>query len=245
MPNSNHAPETDVISTLSQVPSDPSNAYSNSQQPTDAQSPIRTSRRQFLAETTVLGVGSALAAAVAGEDSALAEPGTSEGQAFAPFTTEVPTTLQINGKAYPMHLETRVSLLDAIRENAQLTGTKKGCDHGQCGACTVHIEGRRALSCLTLAVMHHGQNITTIEGLADGENLHPMQAAFLSHDGFQCGFCTPGQILSAVGMVQEGHAHAEDEIREAMSGNLCRCGAYPNIVAAIRSAMEDKSHASL
>jgi xanthine dehydrogenase YagT iron-sulfur-binding subunit len=160
-------------------------------------------------------------------------------------STEISTTLQINGKAYPMRVETRMSLLDAIREQAHLTGPKKGCDHGQCGACTVHIDGRRVLACLTLAVMHEGQQITTIEGLAEGERLHPMQAAFLSHDGFQCGFCTPGQIMSAVGMVTEGHAHSDDEIRESMSGNLCRCGAYPNILAAIHEAMEGKKNASL
>ncbi len=147
-----------------------------------------------------------------------------------------------------MTVEPRVTLLDAIRERTGLTGTKKGCDHGQCGACTVLVDGRRVNSCLTLAVMHPGQKITTIEGLADGENLHPMQAAFLAHDGFQCGFCTSGQIVSALGMAQEGHAHSEEEIKEQMSGNICRCGAYPNIVAAIRQvieSMEGTKNASL
>jgi xanthine dehydrogenase YagT iron-sulfur-binding subunit len=114
-----------------------------------------------------------------------------------------------------------------------MTGTKKGCDHGQCGACTVHVNGRRVLSCLSLAVMQEGKKVTTIEGLADGDNLHPMQAAFIKHDGFQCGYCTPGQIMSAVACIREGHADSDDEIREYMSGNICRCGAYPNIVKAI------------
>jgi xanthine dehydrogenase YagT iron-sulfur-binding subunit len=123
--------------------------------------------------------------------------------------------------------------LDLLREQLALTGTKKGCDHGQCGACTVHVDGKRVLSCLSLAVMQEGKKVTTIEGLADSDNLHPMQAAFIKHDGFQCGYCTPGQIMSAVACVQEGHANTDAEIREYMSGNICRCGAYPNIVKAI------------
>lgn len=200
----------------------------------------RRSRREFLVETTALSAGIILSRSE--EETATAAP---LPQAPPATAGQIATTLQINGRSYPMQVEPRVSLLDAIREEAHLTGTKKGCDHGQCGACTVHIEGRRVLSCMTLAVMHEGQQITTIEGLAEGEKLHPMQAAFLSHDGFQCGFCTPGQIMSAVGMVQEGHAHSDDEIREAMSGNLCRCGAYSNILSAIRSAQEGKTDASV
>src|SRR5699024_5464471 len=129
--------------------------------------------------------------------------------------------------------EARVTLLDALRERLGLTGTKKGCDHGQCGACTVLIDGRRTLSCLTLAIMHQGAKVTTIEGLAHGDQLHPMQAALLQQDGFQCGYCTPGQIMSAVGLLAEGHARSPEDVREQMSGNLCRCGAYPNILAAI------------
>lgn len=144
--------------------------------------------------------------------------------------------LRVNGQARALEIESRVTLLDALRERLGLTGTKKGCDHGQCGSCTVHVNGRRTLSCLTLAVMHQGAAITTIEGLARGAELHPMQAAFVEHDGFQCGFCTPGQIMSAVGLLSEGHALRDHEVREQMSGNLCRCGAYPNIVAAIQSA---------
>jgi len=205
----------------------------------------RLSRRKFLAETTALGAEVALWNMLAAEDPASADPLPTGAQQAAASSNKVSATLQINGKPYPMQIETRMSLLDAIREQAHLTGTKKGCDHGQCGACTVHIDGRRVLSCLTLAVMQEGQNITTIEGLAEGEKLHPMQAAFVAHDGFQCGFCTPGQIMSAVSMVKEGHAHNEGEIREAMSGNLCRCGAYPNILAAIQAAMEGKTDASL
>src|SRR6267143_387535 len=144
--------------------------------------------------------------------------------------------LKINGKNYALDVDPRVTLLDALRERLHLTGSKKGCDHGQCGACTVLVNGRRVNSCLTLAVMHEGDEITTIEGLANGEDLHPMQAAFIQQDGFQCGYCTPGQICSAVACVREGHANDDDEIREWMSGNICRCGAYPNILAAIKEA---------
>lgn len=148
---------------------------------------------------------------------------------------QVPIQVNINGKQHKIMVEPRVTLLDLLREQMALTGTKKGCDHGQCGACTVHVDGRRVNSCLCLAVMQDGKSITTIEGLAEGENLHPMQTAFIEHDGFQCGYCTPGQIMSAVACVNEGHNRSEAEIREFMSGNLCRCGAYPNIVKAIQS----------
>jgi xanthine dehydrogenase YagT iron-sulfur-binding subunit len=164
----------------------------------------------------------------------------------------VKVELQINGHPHSLTLDPRTTLLDALREHLALTGSKKGCDHGQCGACTVLIEGRRINSCLTLAVIHDGQSVTTIEGLATGDNLHPMQAAFVEHDGFQCGYCTSGQICSAVGMLAESRqgmpsyvtgdltqpaAELTDvEIRERMSGNICRCAAYPNIVAAIKQA---------
>jgi xanthine dehydrogenase YagT iron-sulfur-binding subunit len=145
--------------------------------------------------------------------------------------------LNINGGSRELRLEPRVTLLDALREHAGLTGTKKGCDQGQCGACTVHVDGIRVLACLTLAAQVEGLEITTIEGLAGpGGALHPVQAAFLEHDAFQCGYCTPGQIMSAVACIREGHAGSDDEIREYMAGNLCRCGAYPHIVAAIREA---------
>ena len=144
--------------------------------------------------------------------------------------------LNVNGRDYQLQVEPRVSLLDALRERLGLTGTKKGCDHGQCGACTVLADGRRILSCLTLAVQADGTRVTTIEGLADGERPHPMQQAFLDHDALQCGYCTPGQIMSAVACVAEGHAESREQIREYMSGNLCRCGAYAGIVAAIEEA---------
>ena len=147
-------------------------------------------------------------------------------------------TLEINGLQQTLSVEPRVTLLDLLREQLKLTGTKKGCDHGQCGACTVHVNGQRVLSCLSLAVMQNGKKIITIEGLAKGEELHPMQAAFIKYDGFQCGYCTPGQIMSAVACVREGHADNEDEIRQYMSGNICRCGAYPNIVEAITAAKQ-------
>jgi len=168
-------------------------------------------------------------------------------------------TLTINNESHELRIDPRVTLLDLLRENLHLTGTKKGCDHGQCGSCTILVNGRRINACLTLAVMHNGDRITTIEGLAENGRLHPMQAAFLQYDGFQCGYCTPGQICSAVALLQEAKAKApsvvtpnigeiqpiqltDDEIRERMSGNLCRCGAYPNIVAAIR-AVEQESKA--
>jgi xanthine dehydrogenase YagT iron-sulfur-binding subunit len=148
---------------------------------------------------------------------------------------KVPLRLDVNGKKYKLQVEPRTTLLDLLREQLHLTGTKKGCDYGQCGACTVHVDGQRINSCLTLAVMQDGRKVTTIEGLAPGgDKLHPMQEAFLKHDGFQCGYCTPGQIMSAVACVREGHADSEAEIKEFMSGNICRCGAYPNIVAAIQ-----------
>ena len=142
--------------------------------------------------------------------------------------------LRINGVGHEVELEPNVTLLDALRERVGLTGTKKGCDSGQCGACTVLVDGRRVLSCLSLALMHRDDEITTIEGVGSNGALHAIQRAFVEHDAFQCGFCTPGQIVSAVGLISEGHAKTDDEIREAMSGNLCRCGAYTNILAAVR-----------
>ncbi len=150
------------------------------------------------------------------------------------------TSLTVNGQPYALALNSRVSLLDALRDHVGLTGVKKGCDHGQCGACTILIDGKRMLSCLTLAVMADGRSVTTIEGLADPDGtLHPMQQAFVDFDALQCGYCTPGQILSAIGCVEEGHAETDADIREYMSGNLCRCAAYPNIVAAIKQARVD------
>ncbi|TPK92195.1 (2Fe-2S)-binding protein [Mesorhizobium sp. B2-4-12] len=152
------------------------------------------------------------------------------------MTNKIPVHLDINGQHHELQLEPRVTLLDALRDRLGLTGTKKGCDHGQCGACTVHVDGERVLACLTLAAQAEGRAITTIEGLAREGELHPVQAAFLEQDAFQCGYCTPGQIMSAVACIREGHAGSDDEIREYMAGNLCRCGAYPHIVAAVRQA---------
>ncbi|MCF6122123.1 (2Fe-2S)-binding protein [Mesorhizobium sp. M7A.F.Ca.CA.001.07.2.1] len=150
--------------------------------------------------------------------------------------TTIPVHLDINGRHHDLQLEPRVTLLDALRDRLGLTGTKKGCDHGQCGACTVHVDGERVLACLTLAAQAEGRTVTTIEGLAREGEMHPVQAAFLEQDAFQCGYCTPGQIMSAVACIREGHAGSDDEIREYMAGNLCRCGAYPHIVAAVRQA---------
>jgi xanthine dehydrogenase YagT iron-sulfur-binding subunit len=181
-------------------------------------------RRVVIGGTAGLGV---IGAGLALPPDARAQPGAPA--AAIPDPALVNVILQVNG--HP-----RTSLLDALRENAGLTGTKKGCDRGSCGACTVHIDGRRVVSCLTLAVRAQGHAITTIEGLADGDDLHPMQAAFLHHDAYQCGYCTPGQIMSAVALLNEGRAGSDAEIREFMSGNICRCGAYNNIVAAIRDA---------
>jgi xanthine dehydrogenase YagT iron-sulfur-binding subunit len=154
--------------------------------------------------------------------------------------TTIPIHLDINGHHHELEVEPRVTLLDALRDRLDLTGTKKGCDQGQCGACTVHVDGQRVLACLTLAAQADGRAITTIEGLAGADGtLHAVQAAFLEQDAFQCGYCTPGQIMSAVACIREGHAGSDDEIREYMAGNLCRCGAYPHIVAAVRQAAQE------
>ena len=148
----------------------------------------------------------------------------------------IPVTLNINGQPRELVIDSRSTLLDTLRHDLELTGSKKGCDHGQCGACTVHVDGNRVLSCLTLAAQVDGRDITTIEGLGGEGDLHPMQKAFIDNDAFQCGYCTPGQIMSGVACITEGHAGSEAEIREYMSGNLCRCAAYPNIVAAVKQA---------
>jgi xanthine dehydrogenase YagT iron-sulfur-binding subunit len=187
-------------------------------------------RRQFL-ETVMVG---AFATALSPGRSR-AETASSAAAAPPLVPAEMPVALDVNGRTATLSLDPRTTLLDALRESMHLTGTKKGCDHGQCGACTVHINGRRVLSCLTLAAMAQGQKITAIEGLAHGETLHPMQQAFIDHDGFQCGYCTPGQIMSAAALLTEPCGLTDDDVRECMSGNICRCGAYPNIVAAVQA----------
>jgi len=190
--------------------------------------PLSPTRRCLLGTAASLGMLPAVA-----RSSHAAAPQTPDAR---PPPTRTETELQINGERLTLALQPSTTLLDALREQTALQGTKKGCDFGACGACTVHVDGQRVLACLTLAKRCEGKAIRTIEGLANGDTLHPVQAAFVAHDGMQCGYCTPGQIMSAVALIQEGHAHDDNEIREWMSGNICRCGAYPNIVAAIREA---------
>jgi xanthine dehydrogenase YagT iron-sulfur-binding subunit len=189
---------------------------------------LEVSRRRFI------GGSAAAVGAIAGAGRVVqaAAPGVQAAPVRTPDMIDV--VLDVNGQRHSLTIEPRATLLDALREDLRLTGTKKGCDRGSCGACTVHVDGRRVNSCLLLAARVQGKAITTIEGLARGAELHPMQAAFIKHDGLQCGYCTPGQIMSAVALVEEGRALSDDAIREWMSGNLCRCGAYPHIVAAIR-----------
>jgi xanthine dehydrogenase YagT iron-sulfur-binding subunit len=189
--------------------------------------PSGESRRNFLKQSTVLTGFAAMPAGLLKAAEAKLD------EKVAAYFEKLPLSIEVNGAAHELFIEPRATLLDTLREQLVLTGTKKGCDHGQCGACTVHVDGKRVLSCLSLAIMQDGKKVTTIEGLANGDQLHPMQEAFIEHDGFQCGYCTPGQILSGIACIKEGHAETEDQIREYMSGNICRCGAYNNIVAAI------------
>ena len=218
------------------------------------------SRRTFLGQMSAAG-GAVLAAQMLGEQPILAQSAGGAASQFStqPVETAVKVAMKINGAEKSLSVDSRMTLLDALRERLELTGSKKGCDHGQCGACTVIVDGRRVLSCLTLAATCEGKSVTTVEGLAKGDELHAMQAAFIKHDGFQCGYCTPGQICSAVALLNEaknGEASyvtadvrqktgamqlSDDEIRERMSGNICRCGAYPNIVAAIREVHSGKA----
>ena len=196
------------------------------------------SRREFLATATVLTVGGSLLLEGCQHTPAAADaPGTTPPPAMAPAAGDTEVTFTLNGDKRTVKVDPRTTLLDALRERMALTGTKKGCDYGQCGACTVLVNGRRELSCLSLAVMHQGDEVRTVEGLAQGESLHPMQEAFLSCDALQCGYCTPGQIMSAVGLLSEPCGPADADVREAMSGNICRCGAYTNIVDAIEEVM--------
>jgi xanthine dehydrogenase YagT iron-sulfur-binding subunit len=190
----------------------------------------RVSRRSFLSHLGAAGV-------VASAAPVLAATGTQAAQRPAevvPAPGTVPLTLKVNGQSHRLNIDPRTSLLDCLRENLDLPGTKKGCDHGQCGACTVHVNGRRVNSCLSFAVMHPNDEILTIEGIGQPGHLHPMQAAFIEHDGYQCGYCTSGQIMSAVALLKEPIGPSDEDIKQAMYGNICRCGAYPNIVAAVQ-----------
>jgi len=189
------------------------------------------SRRSFLSGLGAAGVAVTAQPLMA----AVPEPAKQEGEVAAEPGT-VPLVLKVNGVEHRLNVEPRVALLDCLRENLDLPGTKKGCDHGQCGACTVHVNGRRVLSCMSLAVMHAKDEITTIEGLGSPEKLHPMQASFVENDAYQCGYCTSGQIMSAVAVLKEDVGPSDDDVKNAMYGNICRCGAYPNIVAAVQAA---------
>jgi xanthine dehydrogenase YagT iron-sulfur-binding subunit len=205
--------------------------------PDDPQSgPPKPTRRKFLLTTGSTAAATVIAAFVPAHANSTAEPsGSAVATADAPNVAgAVPITLRINGKDRQLRVDPRTTLLDCIRETVALTGTKKGCDHGQCGACTVHVNGRRVTSCLTLALMHDGEDITTIEGLGTADALHPMQAAFVATDGYQCGYCTSGQIMSAVALLKEPCGPDDAAVKELMSGNICRCGAYAGIVAAIQ-----------
>ena len=192
-------------------------------------------RRSFLARLSASGLAASTLGLLPTSAPAQAETGVAAARSIGEASL-VAISLNVNGIDHRLKIEPRVTLLDALRENLHLFGTKKGCDHGQCGACTVHINGRRVNSCLTFAVMHQADKITTIEGLAKNQELHPVQAAFLEHDGFQCGYCTSGQIMSAAALLNEPCGPDDDDVRECMSGNICRCGAYPNILAAVQQA---------
>lgn len=185
------------------------------------------SRRELIAGAVAAGVAASVPGSFAVAEEPMKPAGSADGLAVK---------LIVNGKPQELNIDPRATLLDTLRESLGLCGTKKGCDHGQCGACTVHVNGQRVLSCLTLAASCNGDDVTTIEGIASGDELHPVQKAFVEHDAFQCGYCTPGQIMSAVAMIKEGHAKTEEQVRELMSGNLCRCGAYPNICKAVLDA---------
>jgi len=193
----------------------------------------KSTRRTFLSRLGMAGL-------LVSTRPIIGEPARAESPAPSALELEgaIPVTLRVNGKKYDLRIDPRTTLLDCLREHLHLTGSKKGCDHGQCGACTVHINGRRVNSCLCFAAMYQGDEITTIEGIGQPENLHPMQEAFVSHDAYQCGYCTSGQIMSAVAMLKEPCGPEDAEVKEFMSGNICRCGAYQNIVAAIQSVRQ-------
>jgi xanthine dehydrogenase YagT iron-sulfur-binding subunit len=204
----------------------------------DQETPVfgKFSRRMFVAQLGAAGFIATAAPLTHGAEGFIDAPPAAAPEAAEPSVAAVPVTLKVNGVEHHLMLEPRVTLLDALRERLEMFGTKKGCDHGQCGACTVHVNGRRVNSCLSFAVMHQMDEITTIEGLAKDGELHPVQQAFLDHDGFQCGYCTSGQIMSGAALMKEPIGPSDDDVRAAMSGNICRCGAYSNIVAAVQQA---------
>ncbi len=196
--------------------------------------PARVSRRSFLSHLGAAGLAATASPVLAATTAP--QPVVVDAPVDPPAPPgSVPVTLKVNGKGHALHLDPRTTLLDCLRENLNMPGTKKGCDHGQCGACTVHVNGQRVNSCLSFAVMHSGDEITTIEGLGQPDHLHPMQASFVKHDGYQCGYCTSGQIMSAVALLTEPVGPSDDDVKQAMYGNICRCGAYPNIVAAVQA----------
>jgi xanthine dehydrogenase YagT iron-sulfur-binding subunit len=227
---------------------DEKNPASNPQSPDEAEAPAERedtsakrgqfTRRSFLGQLGAAGLAATAAPVLHAHASrtTVQEP---EAKTAPPGT--IPVTLRVNGEQHKLQIEPRVTLLDCLRERLDLTGTKKGCDHGQCGACTVHINGRRVNSCLTLAAMHQGDDIVTIEGIGQPGKLHPMQAAFVEHDGYQCGACTSGQIMSAVALLKEPCGPSDDDVKHAMYGNICRCGAYPNIVAAVQQVRKQQA----
>ena len=194
----------------------------------------KSTRRTFISRLGMAG----LLATTARVTTAFGQSSVKEQSALAESKDAIPVTLTVNGKKHDLRIDPRTSLLDCLREHIHLTGSKKGCDHGQCGACTVHINGRRQLSCLSFAALHEGDEITTIEGIGQPEKMHPMQAAFVKCDAYQCGYCTSGQIMSVVALLKEPCGSDDAEVKEFMSGNICRCGAYPNIVAAIQKVRQ-------
>ena len=220
-----HVPDAEVERVTSEQPA----------QDTEDAKPLfgRVSRRSFLSHLGAAGIA-ATAPPLLGATSSPPAPAAQDGAPTVEGT--IPVTLRINGVEHRLQLDPRTTLLDCLRENLNLPGTKKGCDHGQCGACTVHVNDRRVNSCLSFAAMHPNDEITTIEGIGQPGHLHPMQAAFVEHDGYQCGYCTSGQIMSAVALLKEPVGPTDDDVKQAMYGNICRCGAYPNIVAAVQHA---------
>jgi xanthine dehydrogenase YagT iron-sulfur-binding subunit len=194
----------------------------------------RVTRRSFLSHLGAAGIA-ATASPVLAAAATQEAPAVDAASEALPVAGSVPVTLRVNGKSHVLRLDPRTTLLDCLRENLNLPGTKKGCDHGQCGACTVHVNGQRVNSCLSFAVMHSADEITTIEGIGQPDHLHPMQAAFVEHDGYQCGYCTSGQIMSAVAVLGEPVGPSDEDVKQAMYGNICRCGAYPNIIAAVQA----------